>query len=76
MTLAWGPHKVCPLTKRQPAIDAYALALMRRFNALPPASSAPGAVQPFVYQTYQAYLRRFAPAFSPLTHPADAHDRI
>ncbi|KAJ6459606.1 FAD-linked oxidoreductase [Mycena sanguinolenta] len=36
----------------QPAIDAYTLALMRRFNSL-------GAgTQPLVYATFQAYLRR------------------
>ncbi|KAK7064927.1 proline dehydrogenase [Favolaschia claudopus] len=37
----------------QPAVDAYALALMRRFNAL-----GSGTQQPLVYATFQAYLRR------------------
>jgi len=52
----------------QPAIDAFTLALMRQFNRLPESrkwtlwsSSAPSSeanVQPLVYATYQAYLRR------------------
>ncbi|KAH9939019.1 FAD-linked oxidoreductase [Epithele typhae] len=58
----------------EPAIDAYTLDMMRRFNKLPsPANAkaswfggAPAAaetdadagVQPLVYATYQAYLRR------------------
>ncbi|KAI0344244.1 FAD-linked oxidoreductase [Trametopsis cervina] len=41
----------------QPAIDAFALSLMRKFNRLS-ASSDNGAVQPLVYNTFQAYLRR------------------
>ncbi|KAF7367645.1 Proline dehydrogenase [Mycena sanguinolenta] len=36
----------------QPAIDAYTLALMRRFNRLD------AGMQPLVYATFQAYLRR------------------
>ncbi|KAJ3572324.1 hypothetical protein NP233_g3161 [Leucocoprinus birnbaumii] len=39
----------------QPAIDAVALALMREFNTLKDSTSP---VQPLVYTTYQAYLRR------------------
>ncbi|OCH94220.1 FAD-linked oxidoreductase [Obba rivulosa] len=52
----------------QPAIDAFQLALMRQFNRLPEprrwslwpgaAPSTPSSVQPLVYGTYQAYLRR------------------
>ncbi|GBE78609.1 FAD-linked oxidoreductase [Sparassis crispa] len=52
----------------QPAIDALTLSLIREFNKLPvPARSswfrsspppAPVGVQPLVYATYQAYLRR------------------
>ncbi|RXW18987.1 hypothetical protein EST38_g6864 [Candolleomyces aberdarensis] len=48
----------------QPAMDALALALMRQFNALPSGSSKSTNeqhhpyVQPLVYTTYQAYLRR------------------
>ncbi|KAH7922394.1 FAD-linked oxidoreductase [Leucogyrophana mollusca] len=57
----------------QPAIDAFGHALMERFNKLPskhttprllawfsPSPPAPGSgnVQPLVYVTYQAYLRR------------------
>lgn len=39
----------------QPAIDAVALALMREFNKL---TDPQYPVQPLVYTTYQAYLRR------------------
>jgi len=39
----------------QPAIDAVALALMRKFNNLVDLQCT---VQPLVYTTYQAYLRR------------------
>ncbi|KIY44062.1 FAD-linked oxidoreductase [Fistulina hepatica ATCC 64428] len=39
-----------------PAIDAYTLDLMRRFNKLRSTLSAP--VQPLIYATFQAYLRR------------------
>ncbi|KZT08997.1 FAD-linked oxidoreductase [Laetiporus sulphureus 93-53] len=51
----------------QPAIDAFTLALQREFNKLPAkpssffrssAPSEPANVQPLIYQTYQAYLRR------------------
>ncbi|EIW86232.1 FAD-linked oxidoreductase [Coniophora puteana RWD-64-598 SS2] len=54
----------------QPAIDAYAHALMERFNKVPRASSSSwvskdsgsststSVQQPLVYNTYQAYLRR------------------
>ncbi|EPQ61156.1 FAD-linked oxidoreductase, partial [Gloeophyllum trabeum ATCC 11539] len=44
----------------QPAIDAYVYALVRQFNSRSdfPASDATPNVQPLVYQTYQAYLRR------------------
>ncbi|EIN13286.1 FAD-linked oxidoreductase [Punctularia strigosozonata HHB-11173 SS5] len=53
----------------QPAVDAYAHALMRHFNRLPSTGGkwkqligstpvAAPAVQPLIYQTYQAYLRR------------------
>ncbi|KAF9446786.1 FAD-linked oxidoreductase [Macrolepiota fuliginosa MF-IS2] len=39
----------------QPAIDAVALALMREFNTL---NNSHSIVQPLIYTTYQAYLRR------------------
>ncbi|KAI8983268.1 FAD-linked oxidoreductase [Trametes punicea] len=48
----------------EPAIDAFTLDMMRRFNKLPGKSWFGGAsqqaleVQPLVYATYQAYLRR------------------
>ncbi|CCM03712.1 uncharacterized protein FIBRA_05858 [Fibroporia radiculosa] len=50
----------------QPAIDAFTLSLQREFNRLPSSSwfrlgnptLHTSAVQPLVYQTYQAYLRR------------------
>lgn len=41
----------------QPAIDALTLALMREFNSLG-AKKSRGQVQPLVYGTFQAYLRR------------------
>ncbi|KAI0791689.1 FAD-linked oxidoreductase-like protein [Abortiporus biennis] len=42
-----------------PAIDAFTLALMRKFNKLPDSSgNTSGNVQPLIYATYQAYLRR------------------
>ncbi|KAF8816681.1 FAD-linked oxidoreductase [Phlegmacium glaucopus] len=41
----------------QPAIDALTLALMREFNSLD-AKKNRGQVQPLVYGTFQAYLRR------------------
>ncbi|KAF8634110.1 hypothetical protein AX15_001075 [Amanita polypyramis BW_CC] len=43
----------------QPAIDAFQLTLMRKFNAL---DSASGDTQPLIYGTWQAYLRR-TPAY-------------
>lgn len=39
----------------QPAVDAFQLRLMRKFNALDDTS---GDTQPLVYGTWQAYLRR------------------
>ncbi|TFY60054.1 hypothetical protein EVJ58_g5387 [Rhodofomes roseus] len=48
----------------QPAVDAFLLSLQREFNALPRRSSWFGkpptqvTIQPVIYQTYQAYLRR------------------
>ncbi|KAJ7088235.1 FAD-linked oxidoreductase-like protein [Mycena crocata] len=39
----------------QPALDALALALMRRFNAL---NETQTQTQPLIYATFQAYLRR------------------
>jgi hypothetical protein len=45
----------------QPAVDALTLSLMREFNSLDPnptAGGGPGDVQPLVYGTLQAYLRR------------------
>ncbi|KZT68814.1 FAD-linked oxidoreductase [Daedalea quercina L-15889] len=47
----------------QPAVDAFLLSLQREFNALPRRSwfgksSTAVTVQPVIYQTYQAYLRR------------------
>jgi proline dehydrogenase len=50
------------LSWHQPAIDAYVLALMLRFNRQPTGSSNSDSIQPLVYQTYQAYLRR-TPAY-------------
>ena len=41
----------------QPAVDALTLALMREFNSLD-AKKGRGQVQPLVYGTFQAYLRR------------------
>ncbi|CAA7267709.1 unnamed protein product [Cyclocybe aegerita] len=40
----------------QPAVDALTLALMREFNS--PTPSNGGEVQPLIYATFQAYLRR------------------
>jgi len=45
----------------QPAIDAFTLSLMRQFNKLHD-STAASNVQPLVYATFQAYLRR-TPAY-------------
>jgi len=45
----------------QPAIDALTLSLMREFNSLDPNQSTEGGsgkIQPLVYGTFQAYLRR------------------
>ncbi|TFK38690.1 FAD-linked oxidoreductase-like protein [Crucibulum laeve] len=42
----------------QPALDALTLALMRQFNQLSDSSSEASPVQPLIYGTYQAYLRR------------------
>ncbi|OAX40482.1 FAD-linked oxidoreductase [Rhizopogon vinicolor AM-OR11-026] len=42
----------------QPAIDAFGHALMEKFNKLPTTEAAHHRVQPVVYVTYQAYLRR------------------
>ncbi|KDR68719.1 hypothetical protein GALMADRAFT_256542 [Galerina marginata CBS 339.88] len=42
----------------QPAIDSLTLALMREFNSLDQSSSTGAQVQPLVYGTFQAYLRR------------------
>jgi hypothetical protein len=59
----------------QPAIDAFGHALMERFNKLPyhlglasrlasgPRNAQGAELQPIVYVTYQAYLRRSVPAF-------------
>ncbi|EKM60545.1 uncharacterized protein PHACADRAFT_246555 [Phanerochaete carnosa HHB-10118-sp] len=41
----------------QPAIDAFAFALMSKYNRSSSSSVSPN-VQPLVYNTYQAYLRR------------------
>ncbi len=38
----------------QPAVDAFQTSLMREFNKL----DGKGSVQPLIYGTYQAYLRR------------------
>lgn len=43
----------------QPAIDALTLALMREFNSLDQRSRTGGYVQPLIYGTFQAYLRRY-----------------
>ncbi|KAI0089884.1 FAD-linked oxidoreductase-like protein [Irpex rosettiformis] len=44
----------------QPAIDAFALSLMVKFNRLPTSGTqgTTSSVQPLVYNTFQAYLRR------------------
>lgn len=43
----------------QPALDAFTLSLTRQFNKLPPRGQEDTQkVQPLVYGTYQAYLRR------------------
>ncbi|RDB24578.1 Proline dehydrogenase 1, mitochondrial [Hypsizygus marmoreus] len=42
----------------QPAIDALTLSLMRQFNKLPGPGEKTTNVQPLVYGTYQAYLKR------------------
>ncbi|KAK7688068.1 hypothetical protein QCA50_008438 [Cerrena zonata] len=43
----------------QPAVDAIALGLMRKFNELPSGDSdSERTFQPLVYNTFQAYLRR------------------
>ena len=39
----------------QPAVDAFLLSLMRKFNAL---DSSSCGIQPLVFGTWQAYLRR------------------
>ncbi|KAI0791690.1 FAD-linked oxidoreductase-like protein [Abortiporus biennis] len=43
-----------------PAIDAFTLSLMRKFNKLPDSTSknTTSSAQPLIYATYQAYLRR------------------
>ncbi|KAF9074034.1 FAD-linked oxidoreductase-like protein [Rhodocollybia butyracea] len=49
-------------SRYQPAFDALQLALMREFNRIPPESEKSGTlVQPLIYGTFQAYLRRFGP---------------
>lgn len=62
----------------QPAIDAFGHALMERFNKVPdhrgltsrfapgPANAQGAELQPIVYVTYQAYLRRSVPTISAL----------
>ena len=59
------------LTEFQPAIDAFALDMMRRFNKLPAprkrtwfsfgtVNDVPSqSMQPLIYNTFQAYLRRY-----------------
>ncbi|KAF8907642.1 FAD-linked oxidoreductase-like protein [Gymnopilus junonius] len=42
----------------QPAIDALTLALMREFNSLDQKSRHGGYIEPLIYGTFQAYLRR------------------
>lgn len=47
-------------TGEQPAIDAFTLSLMRRFNTphKSDVSASARSVQPLVYASYQAYLKR------------------
>ena len=56
---------------RQPAIDAFALDMMRLFNKLPKARTSSwfstrvatepsSSLQPLIYNTFQGYLRRYA----------------
>jgi len=58
----------------QPAVDAYTHALMERFNKTSWLSWAQtlggsSSVQPLVYNTFQAYLRRFVSSSVPPTFP-------
>lgn len=46
----------------QPALDAFTLSLMREFNKLPHAKDTTKTLQPLIYATFQAYLRR-TPAY-------------
>jgi hypothetical protein len=53
----------------QPAIDAFTLSLQRQFNKLPSdgrssATNDLNGVQPLVFGTYQAYLRRYVVSFT------------
>ncbi|KAJ3763893.1 FAD-linked oxidoreductase [Lentinula raphanica] len=59
----------------QPAIDAMQLALMREFNksATENVGSRP-SVQPLIYGTFQAYLRRRAACSTPLHLAQSYHD--
>lgn len=60
----WSAHSPCKadlpehLCPSQAAIDAFQLSLMREFNAAKRTSSKEAYVEPLVYGTYQAYLRR------------------
>ncbi|KAF9011843.1 FAD-linked oxidoreductase [Cyathus striatus] len=63
----------------QPALDALTLSLMRRFNKIPIASVNPTddkipAVQPLIYATYQAYLRRTPLQLSVAIDDAQKHN--
>ncbi len=56
-----APEKLFDLTFHvmfQAAVDAFQLSLMREFNKRPSGPIGRDQVQPLVYGTYQAYLRR------------------
>ncbi|KAH9487282.1 Proline dehydrogenase 1, mitochondrial [Psilocybe cubensis] len=58
----------------QPAIDALTLALMREFNSLDKKQSGSALIQPLVYNTFQAYLRRTPQQLSLALADARAHN--
>ncbi|KAF8878433.1 FAD-linked oxidoreductase-like protein [Infundibulicybe gibba] len=58
----------------QPALDALTLSLMRQFNRIPEPDQDVPHVQPLVYGTYQAYLRRTQQHLSQSIADAKAHN--
>ncbi|KAF8878434.1 FAD-linked oxidoreductase-like protein [Infundibulicybe gibba] len=58
----------------QPALDAFTLSLMRQFNRVPESGPASAHVQPLIYATYQAYLRRTPLHLSQSIADAKAHN--